>query len=172
MGEPKASVLLGGRPLLAWCLDAARGAGLEAVVVAKPGFEWPGAEVWTEPASPTHPLAGLVRALEAGRPVIALACDMPFVPAALIVRLAAMEGVAVGRVGGAVQPFPGRYEPGALDALRAALAREGAVLEALAALDPLQLGDDDLREYGDPERMMTRINTPEDLAAAECALRG
>jgi molybdenum cofactor guanylyltransferase len=152
-------------------MEAAASAGVEAVVVAKPGFSAPGVEVWSEPASPSHPLTGLVRALESGRPVIALACDMPFVPAALIARLAAMEGTAVGRVGGAVQPFPGRYEPGAIEALRAALGREAPVLEALAALDPIQLGDDDLREYGDPSRMMTRINTPEDLAAAERSLR-
>ena len=167
MGAPKAGVLLGGRPLVAWSLDAAARAGLEAVVVAKPGFELPGAELWTEPADVWHPLAGLVRALEAGGPVVALACDMPFVPPELIARLAAIDGVAVGRVGGAVQPFPGRYEPGALDALRAALGREAPVREALAALDPVQLDDDELRRYGDPARIMTSIDTPEDLAAAE-----
>ena len=167
MGEPKATVLLGRRPLVAWCLDAARGAGLEAVVVAKPGFEWPGADVWIEPASPSHPLVGLVRALEARRPVIALACDMPFVPPALIARLAATDGAVAARVGGVVQPFPGRYEPAALDVLRAALAREAAVREALAALRPVELSEDDLRQYGDPTRIVTRVNTPDDLAAAE-----
>jgi molybdenum cofactor guanylyltransferase len=172
MGAPKADVLLGDRPLVAWSLDAAARAGLEAVVVAKPGFELPGAEVWNEPAEVWHPLAGLVRALEAGRPLIALACDMPFVPPELIARLASMEGVAVGRVEGAVQPFPGRYEPGALDALRAALDREAPVREALAALDAVQLGDDELRRYGDPARMMIGIDTPEDLAAAQRWLAG
>jgi molybdopterin-guanine dinucleotide biosynthesis protein A len=172
MGRPKAGVPLGGRPLAAWVLDAAAAAGVDAVVVAKPGFALPGAEVWEEPAAPSHPLTGLVRALEAGRPVIALACDMPFVPPSLIARLAGMDGTVVVRVGGAVQPFPGRYEPGSLVALRAALEREGPVLEAVAALDPVQLADDELREHGDPARIVTGINTPEELAAAEAALRG
>ena len=41
MGQPKAGVLLGGRPLIAWPLAAARAAGLEAVVVAKAGSVLP-----------------------------------------------------------------------------------------------------------------------------------
>ena len=41
MGRPKALVPLGGRPLIAWPLAAAAEAGLEAVVVAKPGLSAP-----------------------------------------------------------------------------------------------------------------------------------
>ena len=41
MGRPKALVPLGGRPLIAWPLAAAQAAGLEAVVVAKPGSALP-----------------------------------------------------------------------------------------------------------------------------------
>ena len=41
MGSPKALVELGGRPLVAWVLAAALDAGLEAVVVAKPGSALP-----------------------------------------------------------------------------------------------------------------------------------
>jgi molybdopterin-guanine dinucleotide biosynthesis protein A len=172
MGAPKAGVPLGGRPLVEWCLDAAAGAGLQAVVVAKPGFVLPGAEVWVEPAELSHPLVGLVRALESGRPVIALVCAMPFVPSALVARLASMEGAAAPRVAGRLEPFPGRYEPGALGVLRAALARETPVREALAELEPAELAGDELRVFGDPARIVTSINTPEQLAAAERSLRG
>ena len=51
--------------------------------------------------------------------------------------------------------------------LRAALAREAPVRAALAELAPVELGEDSLRELGDPARMVASVNTPEELAAAE-----
>jgi molybdopterin-guanine dinucleotide biosynthesis protein A len=160
MGRAKAMVPLGGRPLVCWAVDAARGAELEPVVVAKPGAELPtGLTVWHEPETPSHPLTGLVHALErAHAPLVALACDMPFVTADLIARLAAADGAAA--VG--LQPFPGRYEPAALPVLREALASEAPVKDALAALDPATV-------EADPDELLG-VNTPEELAAASLRL--
>ena len=159
MGGPKAVLPLGGRALVEWPLAAAREAGLEAVVVAKAATELPLLEVplWIEPDEPSHPLTGRVCALEraGGRPVVAAACDMPFVGAALLGRLAAADGAAAARAG---DPFPGRYEASALPVLRSALAREAPVREALAALGPAELGA--------PEGALIGVNTPEELAAA------
>jgi molybdopterin-guanine dinucleotide biosynthesis protein A len=165
MGAAKAVVPLGGEPLIARPLAAAADAGLEAVVVAKPASELPPLDVpvWFEPAEPRHPLAGVVRALESGRPVVAVACDMPFVTGELLAHLAALDGHAAP--GG--QPFPARYEPSALPALREALAREAPVRETLAALGPAEV---DLRPFGDPERLVLSVNTPEELAAAAASL--
>jgi len=80
LGGAKPTAELGGRPLIAWPLAAAREAGLEAVVVAKAATPLPSdldVPVWTEPDEPVHPLAGLVHALERadGRAVVAVACD-------------------------------------------------------------------------------------------------
>ena len=60
----------------------ARPPGWSAVVVAKAGTPLPdGLTVWLEPDEPFHPLLGVVTALEhAGGPVVAVACDQPFVP--------------------------------------------------------------------------------------------
>jgi len=161
MGAPKATVLLAGRPLIAWPLAAAAEAGLEAVVVAKPGSALPPLEVpvWAEPAAPSHPLTGLVAALErAEGPVVALACDMPFVSPGLIARLAAARGVAAP----AGEAFPARYEPSALPVLRAGLAREAAVRAVLAELGaaPIDASAEEL----------VGINDREALARAEAAL--
>ena len=161
MGTAKATVLLGGRPLIAWPLAAAAAAGLEAVVVAKPGSALPPLEVpvWDEPEAPSHPLTGLVAALErAAGPVVVLACDMPFVSPGLIARLAAAKGVAAP----AGEAFPARYEPSALPVLRAGLAREAAVRAVLAELGAAPVEAD--------AKELVGINDPEALARAEAAL--
>jgi len=159
MGGDKAALALGGRALVEWPLAAAREAGLEAVVVVKASTVLPALEVpvWIEPDEPSHPLTGLVFALEraGGRAVVGAACDMPFVGAELLGRLAAAEGAAAARAG---QPFPGRYEPSALPVLRAALEREAPVREALGALAPAELGA--------PAGALDGVNTPAELAAA------
>jgi molybdopterin-guanine dinucleotide biosynthesis protein A len=164
MGGPKALADLAGEPLIARPLAAAAAAGLDAVVVAKPDTALPelGVPVWEEPATPVHPLLGIVTALErAGRPVVAVACDMPFVTAELLRRLAAGPEAAV-RVGGALAPFPARYEPAALPDLRAALAAGAAVRATLERLAPAVLEGD--------ARVVASVNTPGELEAAARSL--
>jgi molybdopterin-guanine dinucleotide biosynthesis protein A len=161
MGRPKAVVSLGGRPLIAWPLAAAAEAGLEAVVVAKPGSSLPPLEVpvWEEPEAPSHPLTGLVAALErAGGPIVALACDMPFVSPGLLGRLAAARRVAAP----AGEAFPARYEPSALPLLLAGLAREAAVRAVLGELGAAPVEADPAELVG--------INDPAALARAEASL--
>ncbi len=149
-------VELGGRPLIQRPLDAARAAGLDAVVVAKRGTVLPDVATWIEPDEPTHPLLGLVTALEHGGPIVAVACDQPWVTPQLLRALADHDrpAIAVER-----EPFPGRYEPSQLPTLRAALAEEASLRRTLAQLAPVVLGA--------PPGLVASVNTPEDLAAAE-----
>jgi molybdopterin-guanine dinucleotide biosynthesis protein A len=173
MGTPKTLAVLGGRPLMARPLAAAAAAGLDAVVVAKADTPLPALEVpvWVEPALPRHPLLGLVTALErADGPVVAVACDQPWVPAALLAALAAAPADAVAvavRVAGALEPLPARYDRGALPGLRAALARQGSLRGVLAALGAVALDDAAVRALGDPAELVAGVNTPEALADAE-----
>jgi len=115
--------------------------------------------VWHEPDEPVHSLLGIVTALErADGPVVAVACDQPFVTPALLARLATGPEAAV-RVGDRLEPLPARYEPAALPALRAALANEASLRAALAQLEPVAI----VREAHE----IASVNTPEELAAAE-----
>jgi molybdenum cofactor guanylyltransferase len=160
MGGAKAVADFGGEPLIARPLRAAAAAGLDAVVVAKASTSLPALDVpvWHEPDEPSHPLLGIVTALErAQRPVVAIGCDMPFATPDLLARLAAGPEAAV-RVGGEIAPFPARYEPAALPALRAALALEAPVRATLAALRPGTIAVD--------ERLVASINTPDELTDA------
>jgi molybdopterin-guanine dinucleotide biosynthesis protein A len=164
MGGGKALMAFAGAPLIERPLAAARAAGLDAVVVAKRGTDLPQLDVpvWTEPDTPFHPLCGVVAALERG-PVIAVACDQPWVTCELLGALAA-AGPAAPWIDGRYEPFPGRYDPSQLPLLRAALAEEASLRATLARLAPEQL---DLTAFGDPAHLVASVNTPEQLAAAE-----
>jgi molybdopterin-guanine dinucleotide biosynthesis protein A len=157
MGTPKPLAELHGAPLIEHPLAAARAAGLDAVVVAKRGTPLPdGPTVWFEPDEPFHPLLGIVTALErAEAPIVALACDQPFVPAELLTRLAAGPEAAV-TVDGRIEPFPARYEPARLPELRAALRREAPMRATLEALRPATIPYE--------AAPLRSINTPEELA--------
>jgi molybdenum cofactor guanylyltransferase len=165
MGGSKATIELAGAPLIERPLAAARAAGLEAVVVAKRATVLPpglGVPVWLEPDTPFHPLCGLVAALERG-PVVAVACDQPWVTGELLGALAA-AGPAVPWLDGRFEPFPGHYDTSQLPVLRDALAEEASLHATLARLAPMKL---DLAPFGDPAQLVGSVNTREELAAAE-----
>ncbi|HLM50849.1 MAG TPA: NTP transferase domain-containing protein [Solirubrobacteraceae bacterium] len=97
-GGGKAAVALAGRPMIAWPLDALRAVLGEVIVVAKADTALPpalGVRVWSEPAEPRHPLTGLRRALEPGRPVVVCAAGLPLVGPEVIGALAAGPGAVV-----------------------------------------------------------------------------
>lgn len=166
---------LHGQPLIAYPLAAVAEAGLEALVCAKPGDELPplDAPVLREPEEPRHPLCGIVAALRAGegRPVVVLACDLPFVPAALIRHLAELpERLVVPSLDGRLQPLLARYEPSLLPELEAALERQEPLARSVESLEPLLLGEEDLARFGDPHRLLFNVNDPADLREAEALL--
>jgi molybdopterin-guanine dinucleotide biosynthesis protein A len=177
MGAPKATLELGGRPLLEYPLAAVQGAGLEPAVVAKLDSPLPPLAVarWGEPAEPIHPLTGIVAALAAarGRPVLAVACDMPFVTAELLADLAARDGavVVLPEAAGRLHPLLARWDPALLPTLRDALAREAPLHQLAGAFDAQRVGEAELRRFGDPKRLLFNVNEPGDLERAAELLR-
>src|SRR5690349_5333180 len=147
---------LGGRPLIERPLDAARAAGLDAVVVAKRGTTLPDVATWIEPDEPTHPWLGVITALEHGAPIVAVACDQPWVTPELLRALADHDrpAIAVER-----EPFPGRHEPLQLPVLREALEQQASLRATLGRLQPAVLGA--------PHEEVASVNTREELAAAD-----
>lgn len=169
IGGAKALVVLRGRPLISYPLAAMRSAVRDVAVVAKPDTALPslpgGVAVWTEPARPHHPLVGIVHALDRaeGRAVLVCAADMPFVSVDALAALAQADAggapAVVATSGGALQPQLGRYEPGALDLLAAAVEGGAPLRATVAAIGPALLELD--------ERVTFNVNTPADLARAE-----
>lgn len=177
LGGGKATVELAGAPLISYPLAALAAAGIEAVVVAKPGTELPALAVpiLREPPAPRHPLLGIVTALRhaEGRPVLAVACDLPLVPPELLAALAAApQPLVLAAPGGDPQPLLGRYAPALLPDLEAALDREEPLRRTVAALRPRLLGDAELARFGDPEAMLLNVNDRSDLERARVMLAG
>jgi molybdenum cofactor guanylyltransferase len=174
LGRPKATAELGGRPLIDYPLAAAKAAGLEAVVVAKPGSDLSslGVPLLLEPAEPQHPLCGVLAALrDSSRPVLAVACDMPFLAPDLLAWLASQpEPLVVAETDRGLQPLLGRYDPVLTDALEVGLRREAPMQEVVASLDPRGVAARELRRFGDPHRLCFNVNSPKDLARAELML--
>jgi molybdopterin-guanine dinucleotide biosynthesis protein A len=171
LGRPKATAPLAGRALVEHPLAALREAGLSAVVVAKPGTDLPAgaAEVWTEPAEPLHPLCGIVHALErAGRPLVVVGCDLPFVAPGLLRWLAERtEPLAVAAAGGRLHPLLARYDPALAPGLRAGLERRRALRDVVSELGPRLVDEAQLSRFGDPALLTFNVNTPDDLRRAE-----
>lgn len=179
MGTAKALLDFEGRPLIERPLAALADAGLEAVVVAKPDSHLPSLEVeiWHEAPEPRHPLCGIVTALARarGRPVVVLACDLPFVSAAVATLLTRREGpVVVPRIEGRLQPLVARYEPSVLEPLARALEREAALHTIVAELAPVILDERELAALGDPRHLLANVNSTRDLewARSTAARRG
>ena len=145
-------------------------------MVAKPGSELPELEaaVLREPAEPRHPLVGLIAALrDADEPVVALGCDTPFLPPPLLRHLAELDAEsAVVEAGGRLHPLIARYSPAVLSGFEDALDAELSLTAAVERLAPAIVGEEELRQFGDPERITFNVNTPEDLARAEEMLAG
>jgi molybdenum cofactor guanylyltransferase len=178
LGGRKALAELGGRPLVSRIVGVVGAAGLEPVVVAKPDTPLPRLDcrLLTEPTEPRHPLTGLVTALgaSAGRGVVAIGCDMPFVPRRLLSWMADLDDeLAVCEVGGRLEPLLARYPQSAATQLTASLERGEAMRDAVAALDPRIVHEDELARFGDPEEIVFNVNSPEDLERAhEVLARG
>ncbi len=124
------------------------------------------------------PLAGIEAGLLAARHahVFVAAGDMPFLTSDLIKYLL---GLLSGRVravvpdiGGKLHPLCAAYEREVRSEVTAALDRGvrslSGLLEGLPGVR--YVGEKELRRFGDPELLLTNVNSPEDLAWARAVL--
>jgi molybdopterin-guanine dinucleotide biosynthesis protein A len=174
LGGDKAIVELEGRPLVLYPLEALHEVCDDVAVVAKRDTVLPPlagvADLWIEPDEPRHPLTGVGHALRLalGRPVLAVAVDLPLLDAATLRALIAVDpggaAVVAPRVHGRLQPLCALYTP--------------AAMAGLATFDPTARASDVIAELGvreveveDPTAFYN-VNRPEDLLQASVLVKG
>lgn len=105
--------------------------------------------------------------------VVAIACDLPFLPEGLLRRLIerAAEPGADGawvRTRSGPEPLVACYRTASAGKVREAIEagelRAGALDGRLAIRE---IGEAELREFGDPARLLANVNSPNDLSTIE-----
>jgi molybdopterin-guanine dinucleotide biosynthesis protein A len=177
-GQPKGLLPVGGRRMLDRVVDAVQTAtGTAPLLVAND----PGANAW-RPDLECVPdlirgagsLGGILTAVAAGPgPVLCVAWDMPFLPAALLATLVRDGGAfdaflpESGSPRG-LEPLCAVYGPACRDPIEQAIARGD--YRAIAFHDAVRVGTlslDRTRAFGDPDELFFNVNRPEDLERAE-----
>jgi molybdopterin-guanine dinucleotide biosynthesis protein A len=162
IGGGKPLRLLGGVTLLDRALALAQRWSDDVLVAAREG-----GDVIDDPAI-EGPLGGLAAGLRLGRPLLTIACDMPFLPDDLPARLASDAAVAVAASGGHLHPVCALWKAEAREALPAYLATGRRSLKDFAEM----AGYRAVEWPTEPFDPFFNINDEADLARAEALLRG
>lgn len=117
------------------------------------------------------PLGGVEAALRASPDprVFIVACDMPFLSPDLIRHMASLPTApaVVPYMAGRPEPLHALYSRDALASVHSLLAEgERRVYALLDRLDVRRVEEDEVRRFGDPERVFANLNRPEDYRRA------
>jgi molybdopterin-guanine dinucleotide biosynthesis protein A len=173
MGSDKATLLLGGVPLIAYAAHTLTSVFSDVVVSSgkAPRYSFLGLPEITDIIEDRGPLGGIHACLAAakGRPVFVLASDLPFVTPALVEYLLharSHQQTVVASDGDNVQPLCGIYDPTSLPHLERCLEEASlSVMKALVGLGKyttLQIGPQ-LRFFH--PHLLHNINSPNDIHA-------
>ena len=176
-GRPKGLERVGGRRVIDRVAEALSGAADELLLIAND----PAAQEWL----PHVRMAGDVRTgcgslggihaaiVRAGQPVLVVAWDMPFVPAALLraLRERGMRADAVLPESGSrrgLEPLCAYYSTACVPAIERRLdASDMRVVSFFEDVRVERLPAPQVQQFGDPEILFMNVNTPDDLALAE-----
>jgi molybdenum cofactor guanylyltransferase len=175
-GADKASLVIGGARIVERQLAALAGVTDDVRIVANDAARYAdlGVRVVADAIEGVGPLGGVYTALLDARHawVLVLACDLPFVPAALLERLAAecssgeQTDAVVPRTRRGLEPLCAVYQKACAARAKAQIARGDYRMTALlAALHVRELGHDALAPY-DGDALFDNVNTPHDYARA------
>lgn len=175
MGQDKALLPLGGRPLIEHVLQRVEGlAGEVLVTTNRPAdYAYLGVRLVSDRLPGAGALHGLLTALEAAsdRQVLVVGCDMPFLSRPLLKHMLEMdpgERVVIPRRNGEFEPLHAVYPKACRGAVKSSLAAgEARMISFLPSVECLILEQDVLDRYDPEGRSFFNVNTPSDLARAE-----
>lgn len=173
-GQDKGLLPVGGRPIIAWQLDALRGVADRVYIVANHAESYAalGVPVVADLIAGAGSLGGILTALSLAdnERILVLACDMPFVTTAFLshLRHAGQDAdVALPRTADGRHPLCACYAQSCAGPIRRRL--EAGKLRVQDLLDTLVVRDVSGRELSafDPDGLLLlNVNTPADYARA------
>ena len=158
MGRDKAEVLVAGRPMISWVIEALDPV-VDRVLVAGRSGGWDGREGLSDPEGMAGPLAGLAAALRLREPVLLVAVDQPWLRTPTLAQLAAIGETAVPVQGEIRQVTCAVYYPAT-----AARVEGAASLQGLLDLErPLEITEPVWRSWGEDGRSWFSVDRIEDV---------
>ena len=177
-GRDKGAMLVGGRTIRERQIAELGGVARDIMIVGGPNEAPPAGVRWIpDRLAGLGPLAGLDAALRAAaeEPVIVLACDMPYVRAALLRALLGWLGdfdAVVPRTERGYHPLCAVYSRRCLPAVTEALAaRRLRLIDLLKRIRVRDVAGPDIEAFGPRTELLANINTPADLRGLD-ALSG
>ena len=170
-GRDKSALLLDGRPILDHQIAALTPAVDEVLIVGGPRA------TIHDIVPGCGPLGGLHAALTAahGGAVLMVACDMPYLSTPFLTYLlsfATEADIVVPQSERGYHPLCAVYTRACLEPVAAQLAdRRLKMRELIDSLRTRVVPADEIRQFGDPDRLLANVNTPADYAGLE-ALQG
>jgi molybdopterin-guanine dinucleotide biosynthesis protein A len=184
-GRDKSALLVDGRAILDRQIDALAPLAGDLMIVGGDAAVTDGLAVPDVPARQTAPrliadlvpgcgpLGGLHAALTAARAgtLFLVACDMPYLSTAFVAHLFSLAGeadVVVPKSERGYHPLCAVYTRACLDVVAAQLGnRRLRMLELVDRMRTRIVPVDEIRPFGDPDRLLANVNTPADYAGLE-----
>jgi molybdopterin-guanine dinucleotide biosynthesis protein A len=173
-GRDKSALPVGDATILARQLMALRAITPHILIVGGDPSrgQGPGVPVVADRMADAGSLGGLYTALVEAptEQVLVIACDMPFLTAPFLARLAARGAeaeAAIPRDARGLHPLCASYTRAVAPRLKARLdAGQLRVIDAVTALDVRYLDADELAPFDPDGRLLLNVNTPEDYSRA------
>lgn len=174
MGIDKASLSVRGETLLARTVRIMSEVSDDILVIGRArGDDDLGARYFADDLPDAGPLGGLLTGLRRARYpyALAVACDMPFLDAAvprLLLKVAKGYDAAVPRLHGRAQPTLAIYSRSSVDAIERQIARRDLTLRSLLATLRVRWIEEEEIGPADPgSRSFRNVNTPHDWLEAQ-----
>jgi len=173
-GEPKALMDVGGRPIVTRVADVLAQVTDDLLLVtnAPELFDWLRLPMVPDAFPDGGSLGGIYSGLKAasGEAAFTVACDMPFLSAAvarLVTSRAGEADVVVPRIGPHFETLHACYARACLGPMERRLTTGQLKITGFwGEVRVLTIAEDDIARLADPARVFLNVNTPEDLARA------
>jgi molybdopterin-guanine dinucleotide biosynthesis protein A len=177
-GRDKSRLVVDGRPIIVRQVEVLQSVAASTIVIGGPLGRYAdlGLDVYPDLVPGCGALGGIYTAMAtvSTPTVVVVACDLPFLEAALLTRLADLadaHDAAWVETARGPEPLIGCYRAAAAERVRQRLVAGHLKASDLSTvLDVATVGPDELATFGPPARLLANVNTPDDYAQVQYRL--